>query len=224
VPAVVDELTTRRVLTTELVVGLDFEAACAASEADRRAWAETLWAFVFHSLLGHGLFNADPHPGNYVFGERGAVFFLDFGCTRTVAARRVMQLRRAHEAASRGDDDAFFENACAMMDMRPGGEQGRLAREYLLRCFEPISAQGPYRITRPYARELFDKMVANAQAMAMGSRKDFSALPAEWLFFNRLQLGFYSVLARLDVDVDYNAIERRLVAEAADMPPSSARA
>jgi hypothetical protein len=34
------------------------------------------------------------------------------------------------------------------------------------------------------------------------------------LFLNRLQFGFYSVLARLDVDVDYAAIERPILAEA----------
>ena len=36
-----------------------------------------------------------------------------------------------------------------------------------------------------------------------------------WLFFNRLQLGFYSVLARLDVDVDYNALDMELLGDRA---------
>ena len=31
---------------------------------------------------------------------------------------------------------------------------------------------------------------------------------------NRLQFGFYSVLARLDVEVDYREVERRFLAEA----------
>ena len=31
------------------------------------------------------------------------------------------------------------------------------------------------------------------------------------VFLNRLQLGFYSVLARLDVAVDYRALEARLL-------------
>jgi len=34
------------------------------------------------------------------------------------------------------------------------------------------------------------------------------------VFMNRLQFGFYSVLARLDVEVDYAAVERRFLAEA----------
>lgn len=218
VPAVVGDRTSRRVLTTELARGLGFEAACAASEGERRAWAETLWTFVFEGLLHHGLFNADPHPGNYLFAEGGAIWFLDFGCTRRVAKRRVADLRRAHDGSQRGDDDAFFAGAAAMLDIPPVGVQAEKSRAYLLRCFQPISTQGPYRITRSYAKELFDGVVAHTQAMALMSAKDFKPLPAEWLFFNRLQLGFYSVLARLDVDVDYNAIERRLLDTAGPLP------
>jgi hypothetical protein len=35
------------------------------------------------------------------------------------------------------------------------------------------------------------------------------------LFMNRLQFGFYSVLARLDVEVDYAAVEQAFMEEAA---------
>ena len=33
-------------------------------------------------------------------------------------------------------------------------------------------------------------------------------MPPDMLFVNRLQFGFYSVLARLDVEVDYAKVER----------------
>jgi hypothetical protein len=56
-------------------------------------------------------------------------------------------------------------------------------------------------------------MMENAKVMAKGSRKEFAPLPREWLFFNRLQLGFYSVLARLDVPVDYAEVERGFLDE-----------
>jgi hypothetical protein len=34
------------------------------------------------------------------------------------------------------------------------------------------------------------------------------------LFMNRLQFGFYSVLARLDVEADYAEVERQFLREA----------
>src|SRR5262249_26278761 len=120
-------------------------------------------------------------------------------------------LRGAHRAAANGNVPEFLNQACAMLDIPGQGVQRKLSEEYLVRCFEPILTRGRYRLTKAYCKSLFDEMMVSARVMARGSRKDFSPLPAEWLFFNRLQLGFYSVLARLDVDVDYNAIERRIL-------------
>jgi predicted unusual protein kinase regulating ubiquinone biosynthesis (AarF/ABC1/UbiB family) len=214
VPEPIADRSARTVLTTTLARGLGFEEAAAASEADRRAWAETLWRFVFTSLLVHGLFNADPHPGNYVFGDgsAGVVWFLDFGCSREVPAHRMADLRGAHRAVIVGDDETFLARACSMLDVPAAGEHRRLAHDYLLQCFEPLRARGPYRITHAFCRALFDGLRENTRKMVLGSRKDWAPLPAEWLFFNRLQLGFYSVLARLDVAVDYAAVEQEILA------------
>jgi predicted unusual protein kinase regulating ubiquinone biosynthesis (AarF/ABC1/UbiB family) len=211
IPAVVDDRSSRRVLTTELAEGIGFEAACAAPEDERRLWAEALWTFVFGSLLQGGLFNADPHPGNYLFPPGRTAWFLDFGCTRALAPERFAQVRAAHAAATLHDPDGLVAAAVEMFDMRASGPQFDLLRDYICRCFAPILARGPYRITRAIARDLYDRGVANAVTMARGSRKDFETLPAEWLFFNRLQLGFYSVLARLDVEVDYNRLDAEML-------------
>ena len=39
-------------------------------------------------------------------------------------------------------------------------------------------------------------------------------MPPSMVFMNRLQFGFYSVLARLDVEVDYVAVERAILTAA----------
>jgi hypothetical protein len=44
--------------------------------------------------------------------------------------------------------------------------------------------------------------------------QSFVMLPPTMVLLNRLQFGFYSVLARLDVRVDYASVERRFLAEA----------
>jgi len=72
-------------------------------------------------------------------------------------------------------------------------------------------AQGPFRITRAYAKALWDELAQGALVQAWGSRKESVPLPADLLFLNGLQLGFYSVLARLNVEVDYHALEREWV-------------
>jgi predicted unusual protein kinase regulating ubiquinone biosynthesis (AarF/ABC1/UbiB family) len=210
IPAVVPELSSRRVLTTELVTGMTFEEACAAPEAERARWAETLWRFVFGSLLVHRLFNADPHPGNYVFAPDGAVHFLDFGCTRELSPERVAGSVAAHRAAAAGDETAFHEAFEGMVPTVAGENRTRV-RSYCKKCFEPLFVDGPFRITRSYTTELWEELVQHSIAMAKGKRGEWLPLPAEHLFLNRLQLGFYSVLARLDVAIDYRAIEADLL-------------
>jgi predicted unusual protein kinase regulating ubiquinone biosynthesis (AarF/ABC1/UbiB family) len=207
VPAVVPERTSRRVLTSELVTGIAFEEARARPTHERAAWAATLWRFVFGSLLRGGLFNADPHPGNYLFQPAGAVAFLDFGCTRVLPADRVARIARAHRAAVAGDEAALFDAFRRMLGV-PEGEQDRRMRSYVKACFQPLTARGPFRVTRGYAKALWDELAQGALVQAWASKKEFVPMPADLLFLNRLQLGFYSVLARLDVEVDYAAIER----------------
>jgi predicted unusual protein kinase regulating ubiquinone biosynthesis (AarF/ABC1/UbiB family) len=214
IPRVVRELSGRRVLTSTFAPGVAFDVARTRGEDERRAWASTLWHFVFKSLLHHGLFNADPHPGNYLFEPGGVVHFLDFGCTRRLSGRHAQLVQACHRAASRGDLDGLFAASSEMLELPKSGPSVPLARAYVERCFTPIWTKGPYRITHEFAASLWEGMRDNAVALWKGNSEDFKALPGEWVFFNRLQLGFYSVLARLDVDVDYNALDAELVASA----------
>ncbi len=211
IPAVIEDLSTKRVMTSEMATGVSFERACEGSEAERRAWAETMWRFVFGSLLRHGLFNADPHPGNYLFREDGVVDFLDFGCTRELPDVRVEQVRAAHRAANTGDLDGLSDAAMQMFEIPAEGRMAEFARPYIHKCFRPFSSPGPFTMTRAFAGELLGEMRDNAKQALRWSKDELKPLPPEWVFFNRLQLGFYSVLARLDVAVDYHAIEREIL-------------
>ena len=210
IPAVFDELSSRRVLTSDLATGVDFETACAADEEQRRRWAETLWRFVFSSLLRKGLFNADPHPGNYLFEPGGVVTFLDFGCTRVLSRDHLRSVRTAHRHACLGNVDGLCDVALTMFEMPQQGPAADVSRAFVRDCFLPIHHQGPYRLTRGYAAKLLQDLQENAKLALRGKLGKLEPLPAEWVFFNRLQFGFYSVLARLDVATDYNAIEREL--------------
>src|SRR3954467_2090323 len=83
IPEVVSELSTGRVLTTEWVDGLtwaEFEASASPSAKQRAG--EILFRFAQGSIHRHGVFNGDPHPGNYRFSPDGSVTFLDFGLVK----------------------------------------------------------------------------------------------------------------------------------------------
>ncbi len=211
VPDLHDALSARRVLTTSLARGLSFDEACDAPEARRQAWARTLWRFVFKGTLVGGLLNADPHPGNYVFHDEGRVTFLDYGCVQSFAARRDLAIVN-HRAAIEHDEAAFARGAAAMVDAK-AGPLADLAVHYTRRCFAPLF-ESPYRITKAYAASLVGGMHEMAALARKVPESEFFTMPPEMLFVNRLQFGFYSVLARLDVEVDYAGVEREILAEA----------
>ncbi len=205
IPVLVKDRSSASVLTTELVAGLTFEEACEAKEADRAAWAETLWRFVFKGNLVGGMFNADPHPGNYIFHEGGAVTFLDYGCVQLLPPATRGHAVELHRAACRGDEAQFAHFVRKVLSSRPG-RQEELSVAYSRKCFEPLF-DSPYRITREYAGSLVGEMHTMGKEVRALADDQVFAMPREMLFMNRLQFGFYSVLARLDVAVDYRRLE-----------------
>jgi predicted unusual protein kinase regulating ubiquinone biosynthesis (AarF/ABC1/UbiB family) len=87
VPAVVPELSTRRVLTSEWVGGTRWDGFLAAApEGPRQKAAEAIFRFAQRGLHLHGIVHGDPHPGNYRFGPDGSVTFLDFGLVKRWSA------------------------------------------------------------------------------------------------------------------------------------------
>jgi predicted unusual protein kinase regulating ubiquinone biosynthesis (AarF/ABC1/UbiB family) len=217
VPAVHPEHSSRRVLTTDFVEGLDFVAACEAGESDRRAWVETLWRFVYGSILFDGVFNADPHPGNYFFHPGGKVTFLDFGCVSPATAGQEKHAIDLHWAANLGDRPAF--HAALLPTLGVGeGAYAAMVEAYVWEFFRPIR-ESPFRIDRTFTTGLVDAFKQTAREFRrLEPEQARSVMPEGMLFMNRLQFGFNSVLARLDVEVDYRSVERRLLERFAPRP------
>ncbi len=205
IPGVVDACSSRRVLTSELVSGRSLDEVAADSPEQRAHAARVLWRFVFKGNLVGGMFNADPHPGNYVFHEDGSISFLDFGCVQAIQGERQTQARALHVAALEGDEAAFSRSAKKLLRTK-GGRYEEAALAYSRRCFEPLFSS-PYRLDRAWVAELVDEL-GEMRKLVIARDKSLVPLPEGMLFMNRLQFGFYSVLARLDVEVDYAAVER----------------
>ena len=118
----------KRVLTTEFVRGIDFDEACAADRASREAWAATLWRFVFRSNLVGGLFNADPHPGNLLVTSDGRLVLLDFGMVVRVDPEVRLKLIRTVLAAVRQDPDGIVAGFGKLGLIAPNADMGEIDR------------------------------------------------------------------------------------------------
>jgi predicted unusual protein kinase regulating ubiquinone biosynthesis (AarF/ABC1/UbiB family) len=211
VPDVIVDRSARRVLTSEMAKGLTLEEAATESQAERVKWATTLWRFVFRGNLVGGRFNADPHPGNYFFTPDGHVTFIDFGCVQPIPKQNQEGAHRIHLAAIRDDEDDFRNGVRSFLHLK-GGTYEEFVIAYMRQCFEPLFT-APFHITRPYVAKLVTD-IGEAKRYLWKKDANLVPLPAGMAMMNRLQFGFYSVLSRLDVAVDYRAIEIEFLARA----------
>ncbi|MBK6808322.1 MAG: AarF/ABC1/UbiB kinase family protein [Sandaracinaceae bacterium] len=194
VPAIVPSRSARRVLTTRLVDGMRFQPFVdTASQAARDRAGERIFRVAFDSLFRHGVYNGDPHPGNYLFGDEGQVTFLDFGCVRYYQVDFIDAWKRVAMAAQDGDFDTFKKRFPDLgMTPKPKKMDWEAQWDAMLQLYTPMRTRGPFfTFTHAYVEESYGKLVFdNPNKLKM-------AMPAEWLLLNRLQWGLFAVLSHL---------------------------
>ena len=94
VPEVFTELSSRRVLVTELISGARFEEVKQRDEATRDRFGEIVFRFYFGLVHYMRRVSGDPHPGNYLLLDDGRIGFLDFGLMRVLDERATWRARR----------------------------------------------------------------------------------------------------------------------------------
>ncbi len=110
VPDVVPAYSAQRVITSEWADGLtwaEFEAS--ASESARQRAGEVLFRFAQGSINRHGVFNGDPHPGNYRFHPDGSITFLDFGLVKRWSPGEWERLSPCMDAILHGDPETLMQ-------------------------------------------------------------------------------------------------------------------
>jgi len=111
VPKIVGELSTRRVVTSDLAVGTRFADLASWPQHERDLAGETIFRFVFRSLYELHAFNGDPHPGNYLFHGDGKVTFLDFGLVKHFTATELLPLMNMAKNLCVDDDPEEFRRS-----------------------------------------------------------------------------------------------------------------
>jgi predicted unusual protein kinase regulating ubiquinone biosynthesis (AarF/ABC1/UbiB family) len=207
VPHVVSELSTSRVLTSELDSGASFDDLLTWPQHERDLAAETMHRFVFRSLYRLHAFNGDPHPGNYLFHRGGRVTFLDFGLTKLftdddlaplIDAVRFLVFERDYEAFRRSLERAGF--------LRPGAPvPTQVVVDRFGQFYGTVLQDAPMTITPAYAsaivRRFFD---------ARGPLAPYSDVPREYVIMQRINLGLYAVLGSLNATANWRRIAEEI--------------
>ncbi|HXX90887.1 MAG TPA: AarF/ABC1/UbiB kinase family protein, partial [Acidimicrobiales bacterium] len=219
VPGVVDELSTRRVLTTDLVAGVRFDELVTWDQAERDLAGETVYRFVFRSLYRFHAFNGDPHPGNYLFHGEGKVTFLDFGLVKRLTPTDVARLFDIVRASVLDNDPAEVRRACEAAGFVNAGApvaDERVA-EFMGVFWEAIRPDEPTTITAEWASQVARRYVDGRSQFA--DVMAHTGMPPSFVVLQRINLGLLAVLGRLAATANWRRVAEELWPT--DAPPST---
>jgi len=206
IPAVIPELSSQRVLTSELVDRLGFYEFCdtASQDAKNRA-AINIYRSCFTSIYRYCAYNADPHPGNYLFSPEGDVTLLDFGCVKRFEPKMICQWKDVARAVLNNDEDALQHGLIAAGFIRKQRKFDWAHQlEAMRELYKPMIADEPFTFTPEWVAGIHDVL------MFKNKNKFKLTMPPDWLFVNRLQFGMFSILAHLNATAVWGDIFRPL--------------
>ncbi len=207
VPAIISELSTRRVLTSELSDGARFAELASWPQRERNLAAETIYRFVFRSLYEIGAFNGDPHPGNYLFHRGGRVTFLDFGLVKHFTAAELEPLLQMNrDICIEHDPEAFRRTLESAGFLRPSTPVSTdVIVEHLAVFYDTIREPGPLTITSDYASSVVRRFFDVRDPLAK-----YIAIPQPYMILQRINLGLFAILGELSATANWRAISEEI--------------
>lgn len=196
VPEVIAELSTDRVLTQELVQGKPWSDALTAGQELRDQWAEAIYRFVYATNHRFRLFNADPHPGNYLFHDDGSVSFLDFGCVKRFGREQGEMLDAIGRACLRDDVLGTWHASVEAGFWRssdPVTPEEVFA--YWREPWEMLWAEQPFDVTPEYVSRWIERKFSPTGPSANAFR--YITASPEYTVMGRIEIGVASVIADL---------------------------
>jgi predicted unusual protein kinase regulating ubiquinone biosynthesis (AarF/ABC1/UbiB family) len=196
VPDVITRLSRRRVLVTEFVEGKTFDEIKELGDEERSRFGEIIFRGSFGSVYHLQHFNADPHPGNYLWMDDGRVAFLDFGMTKKLDREQIELEQKAFDAATRDDPEQL---KIALHDLGFIKKPSKLDAERLMSHVKAIGG---------WYMEDAEIMVDPVRVMRMieathDPRSEYyelmrrESIPAEEMMGRRMEIGVIAVLGQL---------------------------
>jgi predicted unusual protein kinase regulating ubiquinone biosynthesis (AarF/ABC1/UbiB family) len=210
VPGVVRELSTSRVLTTELALGAKFAEVVEWPDDERQLTAECLYRFAFGSIYQLHAFNGDPHPGNYLFRPGGQITFLDFGLCKIFTPTEVKSFEEMISAIVLDRDIRRFRDTIERIGILPPGlavDDDDLY-EYFSHFYEFVLSDEVREITPEYSsesvRRFFDLSGPHVDIMKAAN------LPPSMVIIQRINLGLFALFGDLRARGNWRRIAEEL--------------
>ena len=207
IPKVVPERSSRRVLTSEWVDGMrwaDFLETATQETKDRAG--EVLMRFAQGSIHRDGVFNGDPHPGNYRFHEDGSVTFLDFGLVKRWSPGEFERLGPVLDAILDADADRAVAAAVAAGFLPADhGMDPAFVFEYMRGPYEPFSTDH-FTYTPSWTATALQTVIDMQGRYGEVIRQ--LNMPTSYVILDRVVWGMSALLGRLEATNDWRGLLR----------------
>ena len=199
IPAVVWELSSRRVLCLDYVPGIKITDRQALIEAGivPAAVAEKGAASYLQQLVRFGFFHADPHPGNLAVAADGALIYYDFGMMGQLSSRLRGRLGSMVRAAAGRDAAGLVKELQQAGVIAPGVDPGPVRRLVRVMLEEAL--------TPPFSANVLERLSGDLYDLVYGQP---FRLPPELIFVMRALSTFEGVGRSLDSGFSLVAIAR----------------
>jgi predicted unusual protein kinase regulating ubiquinone biosynthesis (AarF/ABC1/UbiB family) len=199
IPAVVWELSARRVLCLDYLPGIKItdRPALQAAGIDPAAVAEKGAASYLQQLVRFGFFHADPHPGNLAVASDGALIYYDFGMMGQLSSRLRQRLGRMVQAAAGRDAAGLVSELQAAGVIAPDVDPGPVRRLVRVMLNEAL--------TPPFSANVIQKLSGDLYDLVYGQP---FRLPPELIFVMRALSTFEGVGRSLDPGFSLISIAR----------------
>jgi predicted unusual protein kinase regulating ubiquinone biosynthesis (AarF/ABC1/UbiB family) len=197
---VIDELTTRRILVSELLEGVSLDSFANTADIDARNRAAiAIVDFYSEAMHRHRLYNTDPNPGNFLFGDLHTSF-LDFGRVQHTSSRFSVQLNRVVRAVLERDRSAF---RAILIEMGIVADPAQYDFEHSYRfmlCVHRASlCDEPFAFTTDHLRHMWRAFVDRNPNLSR------IRLAPEMVFLHQYYFGVTAILVRLGAKISYRA-------------------
>jgi predicted unusual protein kinase regulating ubiquinone biosynthesis (AarF/ABC1/UbiB family) len=212
VPDVITGMSREKVIVSEFVSGVGFDAIKEMDQPTRDRVGEIVFRFFFGCMYRHHQFSGDPHPGNFLLLEDGSVAFLDFGLFK-VMPKELLELEMACQRAAHEGDAAQLHRIFAETGFI--ADPDRFRPDKLLAQFRDATwwyvLDADVELTPDIATQVMIDM-SDPRSQHFGQMRH-ETLPADHLFGRRVEMLTLAVLSQLRAHANWHRVAREWMYE-----------
>jgi predicted unusual protein kinase regulating ubiquinone biosynthesis (AarF/ABC1/UbiB family) len=210
VPDVVTSMTREKVIVSEFVSGLGFDAIKQLDQPTRDRVGEIVFRFYFGCMYRHHQFSGDPHPGNFLLMDDGKVAFLDFGLFK-VMPKDLLEIELACQRAGHEQDGAELKRIWAETGFLKHPEnfrEDKLLAQFLDATWWYVLDED-IELVPEIATQVMIEM-SDPRSSHFGQMRH-ETLPADHLFGRRVEMLTLAVLSQLRAHGNFHRIAREWI-------------